>query len=279
MIYRNESGLPALEYYSLQQFGSIVYDLFEPNSIVQINTLNEEDFNEIPLFRQLRFLINHLLENKRVKLTKIGNMPTALVKNLYDLSAREEYVESGFVRLTNEKHSIYVQLVHVLAKIMGVIKEQKGVMTLTKKGEKLASDNQKLLELLLNTFALKFNMGYFDLYENEMFGGFGIGFSFVLLSKYGDEEHLSDFYADKYAVAFPDLTANFELEPFAHGLNDCKYSCYCFRVFTRFMKPLGLIHMKEKKNPNGFRSLYEITKTPLFDKVIKVITPNELISH
>lgn len=279
MLYRNDSGLPALEYYSIQQFGSIVYDLFEPNSIVQINTLNEEDFNEIPLFRQLRYLIDHLLENKSIKLTKIGNMPTALVKNLYDLSAREENIESGLVRLTNEKNSIYVQLVHELAKIMGVIKEQKGVITLTKKGEKLASDNQQLLELLLKTFAIKFNMGYFDLYGNDTFGGFGIGFSFVLLSQYGDEVHLSDFYADKYAVAFPDLTENFELEPSAYGSYTRKDSCYNVRVFKRFMKPLGLIHSKEVNSPNDFRSLYEITKTPLFDKLIKVITPNEQVSN
>lgn len=279
MIYRNESGLPALEYYSLQQFGSIVYDLFEPNSIVQINTLNEEDFNEIPLFRQLRFLIEHLLENKSVKLTKTGNMPTALVKNLYDLSAKEDYIESGIIRLKNENFSVYVQLAHWLAKMMGVIKEQKGVMTLTKKGEKLASNNQKLLELLLNTFAVKFNLGYFDSYGNDPFGGFGIGFSFVLLSKYGDEEHLSNFYADKYAVAFPDLAENFELKHLSRGFYDSKDSCYGTRVFERFMKPLGFIHMKEIFNAKDYRILYEITKTPLFDKVIKVITPNELISH
>lgn len=274
MIRANtNNGIPTLENYSIQQFGDIVFDLFGVNSPVQIKTLTDEDFQEIPLFRQLRFLIDLLLKEKSINLTKTGSFPTKLVKELYELGAKEEFIENGITKLYKESDSIYVQLVHILAKQMGVVKVQKGALTLTKNGEKLALNHQALVEKLLRTFSCKFNFSYFDGYENQILGGFGVGFSFVLFSKYGDEKRLADFYAEKYVAALPDVGEGFE-STFSTAMEKM-VSCYRIRVFERFMKPLGLVNSETVKGDKAYSIKHLVSKTPLFDKLIKVVGPYE----
>ena len=44
---------------------------------------DDNDISEIPLIKQIRFFINQVACSKGIKLTKVGNLPPPIVKELY----------------------------------------------------------------------------------------------------------------------------------------------------------------------------------------------------
>jgi len=88
----------------------------------------------------------------------------------------------------------------------------------------------------------------------------------ILLSKYGQTKRLDSFYAEKYFKAYPKLLDS--LEPTYGTLENYASRCYSIRIFDRFLDYFGLIRIEEYKK--GFDSIKNITKTELFDKLIKV---------
>ncbi len=47
---------------------------------------NDNDISDIPLIKQIRFFINQVDHSNGIKLTKAGNLPPLIVKELYQLS-------------------------------------------------------------------------------------------------------------------------------------------------------------------------------------------------
>ncbi|MEO8231051.1 MAG: hypothetical protein ABI638_02130, partial [Ignavibacteriota bacterium] len=71
----------------------------------------------------------------------------------------------------------------------------------------------------------------------------GFGFTLVLLSKYGTENQLNSFYAEKYFNAFPSLLKIKNLE--INNLDNSSINCYSIRTFDRFLDYFGLVHDKK----------------------------------
>jgi hypothetical protein len=269
----NTDAKTAFEGYSPEDMDHIIYDPWGAKSPLQFNTLQDSDFELIPILRQARHLISILLTDGKIKLTAAGYLPPKIVKELYALGIPDDFIEKGVILLKKEGDSYSVRLIRLMMKITKVTKEQKGVMTLTAIGKKIASNPQMLLQELMNSFSLKFNWAYYDRYNNMDLGRIGSAFSLILISKYGNEKHPCKFYANKYFEAFP----MFAPDPEEKKLDTyhVENNCYTVRTFERFMLHFGLINIEENGQPFSINHKNTVMKTSLFDKMISITAPTD----
>lgn len=269
MQKQNSRPIPAFEGYSSKEMYIILHGTFTERSPIQLQPLPDTEYEAIPIYRQIKYMIKILRDEGQIKLTANGNLPIRIVREVYPLGVKDDYIENGLIKLTREINSESVQLSKILLKIMKVVKERKNIMTLTKEGEKIVRDNHRLFKVLMESFCCQFNMSYFDGYVSEEIGQLGAGFSLILVSKYGSEKHSHKFYADKYFAAFP-MLLNFE--PHSGTVEEEGLKCYSIRTFDRLLLHLGLIEIDEEQK-YGKEHKKDIIKTMLFDKLIKCLPP------
>ena len=257
------------EGYSPNEMHLLLYWLYERGCPVQLKPLEAKDCGLSPLFRQVNYLIETLQQEGKLKLTATGKLPPKLVKELYPLGYPEYTIEKGISKLSKETDSESVQLVHILLKLSRIVKEQKQVMTLTKNGQKITLDDNQLIQELMLSFSLKYNLAYLDAFQSETIGGLGIGYTLLLLSKYGETWRTHLFYAEKYFKAFPFLLEDCH-SPYRSPL-EVGASCYSSRVFLRFLLKMGLIDYSSRWEQ--YTEIIQIKKTPLFDNWISVTAP------
>lgn len=262
------------EGYSSEQMHNLLDLLWSSNSIIKLNELSDEEFAQIPLFRQIETFTSILSEKGSMKMTVTGSLPMAVVREVYSVGTPDWYIDKYQTKRLLESDSKSVQRTHIMLKVMKIIKVQKGIITLTKRGVKLIQDKHQLLSELLYSFCYQFNWPYFDRYENESIGRLGCGFSLAMVAKYGDDWHSSEFYAEKYFKALPMCAEDVMPGLTPKGIPG--ESCYTIRTFTRFMLEFGIIEMKEERIKNedsiigAFDIKYNIKKSPLFDKMLTV---------
>ncbi len=270
MIEQNNRGIPEFEGYSPDEMQFILYDTFEPKSPIQLIPMTDSDYRAIPILNQIRFLVELIIDNRELKLTNKGYLPTKIVSELYRQGfLTDELIDSGISKLYKEIDSITIQLTRILLELGGIIKKRNNKLSITKTGEKILSDNLKLLKQILSAFGLKFNWAYFDRYGEDNIGQLGFGFTLILLSKYGKDKRLDTFYADKYFKAFPKLI-NDSKPPGFGTVESHVATCYSLRSFDRFLDYFGLINIEQDKKWDADKF---ISKTEMFDKLIKC-TPN-----
>ncbi len=267
MYEQNNRGIQDFEGYSSSEMSYVLYYTFEANSPIVLQKLSDSDYLKCPMFNLVKYFLDLVKDNGEIKLTAKGFLPTKFVKEIYNQGFFEEYfISSGITKLYKERDSLTVNLTRILAELAGLTKKRKGKLSLTKTGEKIASDHQKLFEVIFKTMTQKFNWGYYDNYENEQIAQFGFGFSLILLSKYGAEKQLYQFYAKKYFKAFPQF---FELVIPDYGtVEQYTANCYSIRTFDRFMDYFGLVEIE--KQGEIFDRKNFIVKTEFFDKLIKI---------
>ena len=258
--------------YSPSEMQSILYHLFDVNCPVRLADFTGEDCQSVPLFRQVKMLLRMIEKEDRLKLTQTGNLPVRIVKELYSEGATEQHVENGIVKLHIEKDSISVQLARIIVEIMKAVKKQGNKFSLTKRGKELLADDCKLLTELLNVVFLHFNLAYFDRYLSENIGVLGIGFSLILLNKYGDIDQSDNFYAEKYFKAFPKLLLETGGGAFTPQSREAT-NCYFHRVFNILFYHLGFVEITET---DYFTSVYKRTihRTAIIEKLFKISHPN-----
>lgn len=267
MNEQNNQGFPDFEGYSPIEMQYILYDTFGNNSPIKLLTLTESEYQRIPIFNQIKYLLGLIAKSGELKLTTKGFLPTKIVADIYNQKfIKDEMIESGISKLYKETDSMSINLTRILIEISGLNKKRNGKISLTKKGEKLYSNNFELLKLVLETFATKFNWAYYDGYGDNQIGQFGFGFTLILLSKYGFEKQLDHFYSNKYLKAFPKLIDNVQSSQFDTSKSQA-VKCYSLRTFNRFLDYFGLIKIDTEKKWDSDKY---IIKTELFDKLIKV---------
>lgn len=268
MDERNNVGIPEFEGRSSAEMHSIIHFLFEENSPIQLKKLKEEDFDLIPIFKGVKFLLNRISIIDGLKLTAKGFLPTKLVAELYDQKYfLDEMIENKISKLYKETDWIFVHFSRILLEITGAAKETKGKLVITTKGKKFLQNDQLLLEEILKAYCNRFNWAYFDGYESDEIARLGSGFSIILLGKYGKEVRDERFYARKYFEAFPMLKQNNESH---YGtIEEYVYNCYSLRMFEKFGLLTGLISIQSDRK---FRDLRQIQTTELFDKLIKIFS-------
>ena len=261
------------EGYTSKDMDYILYDPWSKQSPLQLNTLQATDFEKIPLLKQVRHLISILLNDGKIKLTAAGYLPPKIVKELYALGIPDKLIENGIIKLNREEDCLSAKLTRIMIKMIKVAKEQKGVMTLTVSGKKMATNPQVLLQELLNSFCTKFNWAYFDRYDSIDLGRVGAAFSLILMSKYGNQMQPSQFYANKYFDAFPMFIT--DIKEGKLDASHSEYNCYTIRSFERFMLHFGLIDIEELDMYFHIDYTRRVVKTALFDRMISITAPSK----
>lgn len=271
MHMENNRSIPEFEGYSPYEMHYILHFTFEKDSPISLQELDNADYYKIPMFNLIKYFLDIIIKAGEIKLTAKGFLPTEIVKEIYNQGFLDEFqFSSGIYKVYKESDSLTVNLTRLLAELAGLTKKRHGKLSMTKTGEKIASDNQKLFELIFKTMAQKFSWAYYDRFEGDQTGQLGYGYSLVLLSKYGAEKRLDSFYARKYFKAFPQILES--ITPSYGTVELYAGNCYSLRTFKRFLSYFGLVEIEEHgKFPD--RKNY-ITKTGLFDKLIKVRPPN-----
>ena len=220
---------------------------------------NDNDISDIPLIKQIRFFINQVECSNGIKLTKAGNLPPLIVKELYLQGILKDYpIEHGITKLTKETDCNAIVLTRILCEMSGLIKKRNGILTVTKKASDIV-DSNKLLPLIFSTFTDRFSWAFFDGYQNGDIGQFGWWYSLALISQHGDIPRNSKYYAEKYFQTYPHLLTLKSYDGAIHA----NYSCYSIRTFDRFLEYFGFTETTEKKMLDTF-----VKKTDLFDKFI-----------
>ena len=220
---------------------------------------NDNDISDIPLIKQIRFFINQVECSNGIKLTKAGNLPPLIVKELYLQGILKDYpIEHGITKLTKETDCNAIVLTRILCEMSGLIKKRNGILTVTKKASDIV-DSNKLLPLIFSTFTDRFSWAFFDGYQNGDIGQFGWRYSLALISQHGDISRNSEYYAEKYFQTYPHLLTLKSYDGAIHA----NYSCYSIRTFDRFLEYFGFTETTEKKMLDTF-----VKKTDLFDKFI-----------
>lgn len=267
MNEQNKRGIPDFEGYSPFEMHHILHFTFEPNSPIILQKLADLEFLKCPMFNLVKYYLDLVRNAGEIKLTAKGFLPTKIVQEIYNQGFLEEYQFSSEIsKLYKETDSLTVSLTRLLAELAGLTKKRNGKLSLTKTGEKIASDNQELFELIFKTMTQKFSWAYYDGYEDQQIGQFGFGFSLILLAKYGAQKRLDYFYSEKYLNAFPQFLES--ITPTYGTAEQYAGNCYSIRTFERFMSYFGLVEI-EKQGKMLDRKNF-IVKTELFDKLIKV---------
>lgn len=261
-MIENKRPLADFEGHSPSEMQLIIYNLFEKNCPIQFANFDEEVCESVPLFRQAKFLLNIIDKEENLKLTKTGNLPPRVVKEMYALGTPDINIQEGFIILRTENDSLSVQMARIAVELMGVIKKRRNSLSLTNTGKKLLKDNSTLLCNMITILFTKFNIAYFDFYSSNNIGLVATGYSLVLLDRYGMKELKDTFYSDKYFKTFPQLIK--EVEERYSSQEEMAKDCYSARVFEILFNHLGLVTIKEmnKYTPENTKL---IRRTTLFE--------------
>jgi len=147
MNVQNNKEMPEFEGYSPFEMHNILHFTFESNSPIRIQKLSDIDYKKIPILNQVKYFMNLISGNGEIKLTAKGFLPTKIVKDIYNQEYLEEVlVKSGISQIYKESDSMTVNLTRILIELSGLIKKRNGKLSLTKNGEKIISDDYKLLD-------------------------------------------------------------------------------------------------------------------------------------
>jgi hypothetical protein len=97
----NNTGQDRFEGLSPEQMQGLLYGQWGENLI----TINPQKFdgNDIPIIKQIKYFLNIVKTNHEIKLTKVGNMPPAIVKDIYSQRfITDSMIEIGITKLTKE---------------------------------------------------------------------------------------------------------------------------------------------------------------------------------
>lgn len=267
----NRRTIDEFEGYSPEDMNEIIHNFWNSGKFVQFKKLADKYFEQIPIFRQVKCLLSILLRDGKIKLTATGALPVKLLPEIYSQGIPNEYIERDGGKIRREAECNTVEMTHILAKVMRIVKVQKNVMTLTKQGKKLANDNQALLELMIVTYSTKVNFAYFDRCESEHAAGLGNGFSLILMAKYGAEERSYKFYAEKYYSAFPSFIEEFTG---SHSTSEHWAAfCYELRTFKAYLENFGLIERRKTGSYMEMNNDVYVRKSSLFDKLFEIQYP------
>jgi len=250
MIRQNSAPRSDLNGLSPEDMHNIMYDPFRDQCVVQLNKLDKNQYELVPLIRQALFLLNTLNE-KDLKLTKLGWLPLKIVADAYRIGQPEWIIEELKQKRINEYEVGAVWMARIILELLGWIKTRKGVLSLTVKGRKAFSNIDAAANEILRFSLVGVGLHTFDAVEDDRIGNLGIAYSVWLLNQFGSEWHFGSFYQEHYQKAFnfPD-----------------KYTIYETRVFSRLFYWLGIVEMRLNKQV-GPPFQWEYRKTDLLPMI------------
>jgi hypothetical protein len=268
MNEQNNRLVHEFEGYSPFEMHHILHDTFGENSPIKLRKMTGDDYKLIPILNQIKYLTEIISRTSEVKLTKLGFLPTKVVKELYEQGFMKEYfIEKGFAKLYKEMDSTSVHVARVLLEISGLAKKRNNKLSLTNKGEKILGDDSQLCQLILKTYCEKFNWAHLDYYGENNIGQLGYGFSLILLHKYGNVKRTDKFYNEKYFNAFPMLLEGISYPTYTTK-EEYAGHCYSLRTFDRFLSFFGGVVIEQER---GMDAEKFIVKGDVFDRMFEIL--------
>jgi hypothetical protein len=247
----NNTGIDMFEGLSPSNMYDLLYSNWS-NNIITINP-NKYDGNDIPMVKQIKYFIKKVDELNGLELTKIGNLPPSIVKDIYNQKIiYDNMIETGITKLTTENDVDNITVMKIICLLAGIIKKRNNKITLTKSVLK-EMDTYQFVEKILFVIFNKYNWAYFDSFNNEEIGQFGKNYTLYLLNKYGNEWKDIKFYTELYFKAFPELLEHDEI--------DLSKISYIHRTFNQILFYCGFIDFENKRFGYG-----NIRTTDIFKK-------------
>lgn len=221
---------------SPQQMAGLLYSPFEVPELVRITERLPADA-EAPILALYGHIADAIGQNG-LKATAKGNLPRRVARE-----AAFAYFPAGADlerHVFREEDFMYLHGVRLMAGLAGLIRKRHGRFLLTVKGRKLHDQHGPAgaYPALFETFARKFNWGFWDGYPPLRIVQESFLFSLRLLARYGDTPRPEGFYADAFVRAFPMALEEAEDSQF-RTREDTVRMCYGLRTF-RFAELLGL---------------------------------------
>ncbi len=263
----NNSGIAEFQGLSPTQMHLLLNQTFQKDSPLKVKTPSNAQLERIPFFLLVVDLLKAVQAAGEVKATSKGNLPTALCKELYGKRhILHEMIESGITKAYKEEDYQALHAAHIVSKKAGFLRILKGKIMLTKKAEKLLQPEHQptLFEELLEIYCKKFNWGYLDGIEDQSAAQNEMGFLVLLLSKFGDQDHKSEFYAEKCLEAFPILKTHLG-KGFFPPLKEMSMAVE-IRFLHHFAAWFGLATAAVVENVR-FQRDQSYRKTPLMDEL------------
>lgn len=254
-------GLEEYEGYSLKDLDDMATNPFGPDSPVLINKLSEQEYLEIPILSQIRYLLHIIDRDNELKLTQKGNLPVKVVKELYEQGFLKDYwIENGYSKSFLEDRLPHVTIARILALKAGLVKKRNNKLSLTTRALKVMNNNEQFFEVIHEAFTKKYDWATLDSFPDKYVGQWGFVYNLILLKKYGHEPQSDQFYAEKYFLAYDE-----PLGPPADSFILIN-GAYSYRTFDNFMTYYGLAQVTRETNLEPKM----IQATPLFLKLITV---------
>jgi hypothetical protein len=146
----NNRPIEDFENYSPNEMTYILYDTFHENSVISFQKdPSKEILNQIPFLSQVKYLLSLIDKQEELKLTNKGFLPTKIVADIYEKGfLKDESIESGISKLYKETDSDIIHLTRIISEIAGLLRKNKGKLTLTKKAKRLLKNhNRYVIEL------------------------------------------------------------------------------------------------------------------------------------
>jgi hypothetical protein len=251
----NDTDINEFDGLSPRKMYDLLYRDWGENGI----TINPKrlDGKNIPMIDQIKYFIHIIKENNGIKLTKVGNLPPSIVKDIYSKKfIPDTMIDLGITKLVKETDIDNIVTMKILCKIAGIIKKRNDVLSLTQNAVEYIS-SEDLFNKIFDIVCHQFNWSYFDSFNDETIGQFGCNYSLYLLGKYGNDWKDELYYADLYFKAFPEFK------------NADDYyllqASYVHRTFDQILKYFGFIEFENKRLEKG-----NIKTTDLFKEYIKI---------
>lgn len=271
----NIAGFPVLEMEALLQRP------FAADSPLQVNPKLDPDLLAVvPQFDLALRLMGLLEASDGLKATATaGNLPRKAVRDLYEQSLYTfKYIESGDVKLNKETDLSVLHSLRLCLEMAGLMRKYRGKFVLTKRGKQLyaaPAQHGELFTLLADTYATRFNLGFFDHYPDDYYGQWGLGFSLLMLRSYGQEIRSADWYNRHYWPLFVTLMGEPQTRVITYGENNpIRESGRTFeaRFLNRYAELLGLVSIQR---PEGF--LYDLADVQVKStELLRLWLPAEL---
>lgn len=230
-----------------------------------------DDFLQSPLVRQYMRLLE--LCRKGIKLTPSGFLPNKVVKEIYPLGPKDPFTEMALSKLGN--HINCVSLCHIWELFLktGLAKKRKGMLLLTKAGEKVVGKPDKLFRHLMKVLSTTADPYYVDGYEIGPFNDLS-QLLCVLLSKSNGQFVSISHCLHEYGQRHYRLRYFFNEIPWETIPGEISESFFA-RTIERFLAWMGLIEFEDEEYLQGltFRTPEKFRTTELFTKFIGLNEP------
>jgi hypothetical protein len=250
----------------------LIHSPFSKDSPLQLNrVMSDRTLDQVPILKPVEYLINRLIQAKKIRLTKKGFLPTAIVKEIYDVfSLKDRIIEMNLVRLYSELSSETVHLTRELSEICEFIENENNKLLINPvwKNHYINKNRSKIFRRLFIGFTIYYDWSKIGFCTNPNSGQNGFTFTLFLLSKYGKNYKPLSFYINKYVKAFP--FSYEELRPVTMGMcmADSFTSSFQMRTIEGFLINFNLIDYQFVEKRQSDRQLI-IKKSRIFDKLIK----------